>query len=197
MPRIRFAMAALAVALTLVPAAAQARMRTASRVVVMKASDCAGAELVPTTANLAAIRSATLCLLNVERTQRGRTPLRSHGELAVVAGSYARAMVDYSFFGHDSPNGSTFVDRIKRTTYLTRTAGWAIGENLAWGEVELASPAEIVDAWMRSPGHKRNIIDTRYVEIGIGVVYGTPGNSEQAGATYATEFGTRSLLVPA
>ena len=197
MPHFRIALAALAVVLTLVPATAQARSRTTQRVVAMKASDCAGADLVPTAANLAAVRSATLCLLNVERTQRGRVPLRSNGELGLAAGTYARAMVDNSFFGHISPNGSTFVDRIKRTAYLTRTAGWAIGENLAWGEVELASPDEIVDAWMRSPDHKRNIIDTRYVEIGIGVVSGTPGDSAQVGATYATEFGTRSLIVRA
>ncbi|HZO37121.1 MAG TPA: CAP domain-containing protein [Solirubrobacteraceae bacterium] len=197
MHRFRFALAALALALTLAPAAAQARPRAAKRVVATKASDCSGTNLLPSPDNLDAIRSATLCLINVERTQRGRLPLRTNVDLTQVAGLYSRAMIDYSFFGHLSPAGSTFISRIKRTDYLTRTNGWAVGENLAWGEVELGSPAKTVEAWMLSPEHKRNILDTNYVEIGIGVAYGTPGDRNQQGATYATEFGTRSLIVSA
>lgn len=206
MNRLRFTLAAIAAALTLLaPAAAHARSQASHRgphkpriIIAMSASDCVGTDLVPTVENLAAIRNATLCLLNVERTTRGRVPLRSNGDLGQAAGLYARSMIDYRFFDHVSPAGSTFVSRIKRTDYLTRTTGWALGENLAWGQVELGSPERIVDAWMRSPEHKRNILDGRYTEVGIGISYGTPGGGRQdVGATYATEFGTRSLLLKA
>ena len=195
--RNRITIAMIAALVTLAPATAQARGRTAQRVVAMKASDCAGADLVPTPANLGAIRSATLCPLNVERTQRGRSALRSNGDLGRAAGPYAQAMVDFGFFAHVSPDGTTFVARIKRTAYLARSSGWALGENLAWGEAELGSPASIVDAWMRSAEHKRNILDGRYVEIGVGIAYGTPSGGQEQGATYATEFGTRSLIARA
>jgi uncharacterized protein YkwD len=204
MTRLRLALAAITAALTiLAPAAADARSAAKQlgvhkpRVIVaMSAADCVGSDLVPTVDNLATIRSATLCLLNVERTTRGRVALRTNGALDQAAGLYARSMIDYGFFDHVSPNGSTFVGRIKRTDYLARTNGWALGENLAWGQVQLGSPEQIVDAWMHSPEHKRNILDGRYTEIGVGVSYGTPGGGhEDAGATYATEFGTRSLVL--
>lgn len=196
MHRFLIALAAAAAALILVPTDSQARKRE-HRVIAMKASDCASSNLVPTPANLETIRASTLCLLNVERTQRGRPALRSHLYLKQAADLYSRTMVDVGFFAHISPTGSTFVSRIKQSGYLARTSGWALGENLAWGEAELSSPASTVAAWMRSPDHKRNILDGRYVEIGVGVSYGTPSGGELPGATYVTEFGTRSLIVRA
>src|SRR5262245_58597265 len=117
MPRLRLATAAIAAALTLLPATADARSHAGRGVhkprviVAMKASDCVGADVLPTVDNLPAIRNATLCLLNVERTERGRVPLRSNGDLDVAAGLYSRAMIAYSFFNHVSPAGSTFVSR--------------------------------------------------------------------------------------
>jgi uncharacterized protein YkwD len=178
--------------------AVQRRATPRRAVVAMAASDCIGADLPPSPANVDAIRTATLCLLNVERTQRGRVALRSNGNLGQAAGLYATTMVSNNFFAHVSPSGSTFVSRIKRTNYLAKNNGWALGENLAWGEAELATPASIVKAWMLSPEHKRNILDGRYVEIGVGVAFGTPNSNDPLpGLTYATEFGTRTLITPA
>ena len=65
----------------------------------------------------------------------------------------------------------------------------AIGENLAWGTGALATPASIMQAWMNSPGHRENILDPEYREIGIGVVAGNPSTATGAGATYANAFG--------
>jgi uncharacterized protein YkwD len=82
------------------------------------------------------------------------------------------------------------LDRIRHAHYLEGARGWSLGENLAWGTGDVASPARIVDAWMHSPGHRRNILDRRFREIGIGLAPGAPGRGD--GATYVTEFGARA-----
>jgi uncharacterized protein YkwD len=99
-------------------------------------------------------------------------------------------MVRQRFFDHVSPGGSTMAQRIKRTNYLDGRRGWSLGENLAWGSGSLATPAEIVDGWMHSAGHRRNILDAGFREIGIGIALGSPTGG--AGATYVNDFGSRS-----
>ena len=173
----RFALAAFA-ALALIPTA------TASA-----AAPCAGADLVPTVANAAQVRQATLCLLNVERTSRGRQPLRANSGLALAGRRHARDMVRRRYFAHASRSGSGFDDRIRSAGYLRGARGATIGENLGWGSGTLASPKAIVRAWMASPGHRANILRPAFREVGIAVVARTPGG--RGGATYATEFGRR------
>jgi uncharacterized protein YkwD len=154
------------------------------------ASGCAGASLAPSAEHAAEVHHATLCLLNQQRTSRGLPRLREQGSLTGVAKTYARLMVRQRFFDHTSPGGSTMAERIKRTSYLDDTHGWALGENLAWGSGSSATPAQIVRAWMRSAGHRRNILDAGFREIGIGIALGSPTGG--AGATYVNEFGRRS-----
>jgi uncharacterized protein YkwD len=160
------------------------------------ASDCAGADESPGTMALADARATTLCLLNEERTSRGLKPLREHAGLRATAQSYAHQMVSENFFDHVSPGGSTMLDRIKRNSdYLRGGRSWIVGENLAWGSGGAESPAKIVRAWMKSPGHKRNILNGRFRDIGIGITDGAPvdGITVASGAaTYVNNFGARS-----
>ncbi len=65
--------------------------------------------------------------------------------------------------------------------------GAAPSENIAWGSGRLETPRAIVRAWMRSRGHRANILG-RFDEIGIGISNGTPRRGLD-GATYATSFG--------
>ena len=69
---------------------------------------------------------------------------------------------------------------------------WTVGENLAWGSGTRSTPREIVNAWMKSPGHRANILQRRFREIGIGVVFEAPHGSSSTAATYTTTFGARS-----
>ena len=75
--------------------------------------------------------------------------------------------------------------------YVKPGQGWTLGENLAWGSYQLATPKSIVRSWMNSPGHRANILNGRFREIGIGVVDGAPVPGTSHAATYATSFGTR------
>jgi uncharacterized protein YkwD len=184
-PRFALAAAALAAAaLVTTPAHASAKPHRA-------AAPCANADLIPAASNLASIRKATLCLVNAERTSRGLRALKSNSRLRSAADRYVREMVAKNFFSHVSPSGSTLLQRIKKTAYLKPARSFAIGENLAWGTGELATPAQTVRGWMNSPPHRHNMLDRGFREIGIGVALGAPGSSDP-GATYATEFGRRS-----
>jgi uncharacterized protein YkwD len=181
MSRLRLVLPALALALVLaLPAGASA-------------AACKGGGLHPTARNMPAVRAATLCLLNRQRARHGLPKLRQHRVLRKVAARYSRQMVRQGFFAHVSPSGSTMVGRIRRTSYLKGVRAWSVGENLAWGAGRSATPARIVRAWMRSPGHRRNILDGSYREIGIGIVRGAPrrAGAARAAATYTTEFGRR------
>jgi uncharacterized protein YkwD len=154
---------------------------------------CTGVDTMPSTANIAAIRHTTLCLLNRIRRAHHRHRLRNNPALQLVAQRYSQLMVTDRFFDHVSPTGSTFVQRIRQTDYLASAASWALGENLAWGSGFYATPRETVSSWMHSPGHRHNILEPRYREIGIGVAPGTPTDAGGVpGATYTTEFGKRT-----
>jgi uncharacterized protein YkwD len=134
---------------------------------------------------LARTRELTLCLLNERRASDGLGLLRSEARLEVAAQRYAQAMVERGFFDHVDPGGLDPQDRILMAGYPSNNA-WT-GENLAWGNGSESAPAEIVDTWMHSPGHRRNILRAEFVEIGIGVELAVP--SGKPGATYVTTFG--------
>lgn len=151
---------------------------------------CRGAATQPVRGNLRAIRRATLCLLNRERTERGLARLRANRPLRRVATRYARSMVRLRFFDHVSPGGSTFVERIERSAYLDPGDRYSLGENLAWGGGPQATPEQIVRSWMRSPGHRANILNGDFRDIGVGVALGVPVAGLD-GATYVNEFGRR------
>lgn len=157
------------------------------------ARSCSGRDLAPTTANVASVRGATLCLVNEERTSRGLGKLKPVTSLETAASAYAKRMVRERFFEHTSPDGGTFLSRIKRTSYLRgKVRRWSVGENIAWGTGTRATPEGIVRAWMASPGHKRNILNARYTELGLGTAIGAPESTgDGLAATYVNEFGVR------
>lgn len=134
------------------------------------------------------------CLVNVERSKRGLRKLKPNTKLTKAARKYARLMVKAQFFDHVSPGGSTPVKRIKATGYMSGALGWSVGENLAWGTGELSTPKSIVRSWMKSPGHRANILRRGFRELGMGVSTGAPVDlyDYESGGTYVTSFGARS-----
>jgi hypothetical protein len=151
---------------------------------------CGQTQREPKELGIARTQALILCLLNTERGERGLAPLRQQPQLERAALLHSRDMVERGFFEHDTPEGRTPQDRILATGYVTGR-GRATGENLAWGEGRRASPNEIVKGWMKSPGHKKNILRRQFDEIGIGVVLAVPpleGGSGE-GATFTTTFG--------
>jgi uncharacterized protein YkwD len=156
------------------------------------AAPTALAEQACPAANAREIIRATLCQLNRERAHHGLAQLKLNKRLARAARRHARDMARRNYFSHDTLGGGSFVDRIRREGYLKGAHSWTVGENLAWGSRGLSRPRVIMRMWMNSPGHRANILNGSFREIGIGVAYDAPvaGGANPAG-TYATDFGAR------
>ena len=149
------------------------------------AQACPAAHAAANHGNVAPVTRSTLCLLNFERAARHLRPLRYNSALARAAAAHSRDMAARNYFAHNTLGGGSFVSRIQAARYIRPNRAWSVGENLAWGTGQLGSPAATVDAWMRSPGHRHNILSRSFAEIGIGVV--AVGDK----ALYTTDFGRR------
>lgn len=108
--------------------------------------------------------SEVLNLTNTQRTQRGLQPLRLNQLLTNAAQGHSEDMALRDYFSHDGPNGSSIASRIMASGYNYSR----VGENIAAG---YATPQEVVDSWINSPGHRANILNPDFQEIGIGYYY--------------------------
>lgn len=116
------------------------------------------------------LESAVLDELNAARAEYGLRPLRPDARLAIAAERHSLDMVESGYFGHESLDGSVFWKRIKRF-YRPRTSSrtWAVGENLLW-QTQGISARAAVRAWLRSPGHRKNLLRPKYRDVGIAAV---------------------------
>jgi uncharacterized protein YkwD len=90
--------------------------------------------------------------------------LTMQATLQCVARAHGEDMLDREFFDHINPDGDGPSDRVSAAGYSWRV----VGENIAAGQT---SPREVVDGWLASPGHCRNIMLSDFEEIGVGYVY--------------------------
>jgi uncharacterized protein YkwD len=151
----------------------------------MLAAALVAAAVLASPAHAAASPQTTVIqLLNQQRAANGVGPLRADGRLAKAARGHSREMVAHHSFGHGS-----FVNRIKRTGWMRGKRSWKVGENLAWGEGDRATPQAIVGAWMASPPHRATLLSPAYHFVGVGVVAGVPSGAGD-GATYTADFGS-------
>jgi len=151
------------------------------------ASGCANAGANPNDISQKQAAHATLCLLNRQRRAHGLKKLRDNSSLDLASQRHANDMARRNYFAHGD-----FVGRIRAAHYLRgANRGYTLGENIAWGSWDYATPAAIVDGWMHSPGHRANILNGRFHEIGLGVARGAPVGGQSRGGTYVTDFGTR------
>lgn len=101
-------------------------------------------------------------LANAERREAGCSPLRTDRRLQSSAQAHANDMSARDYYGHDSPEGRNAGDRITAAGYTW--AAW--GENIHRGP---KSPAEAMEGWMSSDGHRKNVLDCSFKDIGVGV----------------------------
>jgi uncharacterized protein YkwD len=154
---------------------------------------CPGADSVIGAQGAGALVEPTLCLLNAERRAAGLRPISGQAKLTVAAARFSAEMVRGGFFEHRAPGGPDLAGRLTQARYLgRRTTPWIVGENLAWARGGAATARAIVAQWMASPGHRRNILEPAFRDVGIGVAGGSPGDPGE-GVTVTTDFGARSL----
>lgn len=102
-------------------------------------------------------------LVNEERLQRSLHPLTTNATLTRLSSDYACEMIEGNYFEHTDPvTGSTVGSRALQANYYFKK----VGENLAGG---FTSPEETMTQWMDSPGHRANILDPDFIEMGASV----------------------------
>jgi uncharacterized protein YkwD len=147
---------------------------------------------MPEPGDLGQVRAAVFCLINRERARDGESPLHGDARLRLAAQEHSAEMVSRDYFKHTGPDGQTLLQRLRASGYLhSSQRGYAIGENIAWGTVPLATPEATVAEWMASAEHRANILNRRFRDTGIGVVPGAPGSlaEDRGAATYTQDFG--------
>ena len=123
-------------------------------------------------AALAAQKKRILDLVNQERAKINLPPLKTETHLTQAAQNQAMDLTKRKYFDHISPEGTTPTDRIKASGYMSSApcaqCNYSIyyGENIAKNQ-ETAD--EVMKAWMQSPGHRANILNPKFQQIGIGI----------------------------
>ncbi|MET9256426.1 CAP domain-containing protein [Streptomyces sp. NPDC003717] len=118
-----------------------------------------------------------LALVNQERSRAGCSPLTANGRLTTAADDYSDVMAASGVMSHTGPDGSTMAGRVEAAGYQ-----WsALGENIARGQADAAS---VMNSWMNSPGHRANILNCSFKELGVGVHMG------DGGPWWTQDFGT-------
>jgi len=136
----------------------------------------------PVQESVSSVSEEVIKLVNAERAKVNLVALTKNSVLTSSAQKYAQYMADSNFFSHDGKDGSTFITRNKAAGYTNYT--W-MGENIAAGQ---GTAQQAMNDWMKSPGHKANILHTKAKEIGVG--YAT-NNSSNYKKYWAQEFGAK------
>jgi uncharacterized protein YkwD len=100
---------------------------------------------------------------NIQREKYGILPLKENAKLNEIAEAKLQDMFENQYFAHDSPTGQRVADLAEKFSYEFLS----IGENLALGNFQ--NDEVLVDAWMNSPGHRANVLNSSYQEIGVAV----------------------------
>ena len=137
--------------------------------------------------DLESVRAEMLARVNAARRSAGLPPLRRSLDLDLAAQAHARDLLARRYYSHRSPEGSTPSSRARAAGYPSDQVAENIHERT--GPVGL-----IVEDWLRSPGHRRNILDPNATELGVGLALG-PGYGLDPGAyrvVWVQSFGRRS-----
>lgn len=114
---------------------------------------------------LARTTAEVVDLTNRERARAGLAALAVDPRLTAAAQAHSADMVARDFYSHTDPDGGKPWDRAAAAGAARRT----VGENIACGQ---RSPADVVEGWMNSPGHRANILKADFTHIGIGLAGG-------------------------
>jgi uncharacterized protein YkwD len=147
---------------------------------------CTGGSIDLTTAE-----KRVLDLHNQTRARYGLSSLCVHPALTKAARSHSQEMLDKDYTSHNSYNGETLKARLERFGYtFSGYSYYRYGENIAWNYGSSSGPDNCFNWWMSSSGHKANILNKNFREVGIGVRVGT--FRSYSNATMCTvDFGVR------
>jgi uncharacterized protein YkwD len=120
-------------------------------------------------------------LHNNARKNRGLKPLCVHPKLQKAARAHSRDMIKRDYFAHGNVG-----KRLRNFGYNWST----YGENIAWGQYKRGKADPIFKAWMNSDGHRKNILNGKFREVGIGIYYGN-FQGHKGVTMWTADFGAR------
>ncbi|WP_327302656.1 sigma-70 family RNA polymerase sigma factor [Streptomyces sp. NBC_01298] len=109
-----------------------------------------------------------ISLVNSERAKAGCGPLKEDAQLRTAAQGHSDDMARRDFFSHTNPDGADPGQRTTAAGYRWST----YGENIAMGQ---RTAAQVMDSWMKSQGHRENILNCSFKDIGVGIHTGSGG----------------------
>jgi uncharacterized protein YkwD len=141
------------------------------------------------------LEAAVVHAMNRVRIVEGLRPLKSSPSLRAAARGHSRAMLERGFFGHESADGTTFSERIRKHYTNRGWRKWSVGEALLASQGNTMDAAAIVEAWLDSPPHREIILSPTWRDAGIGALYAPTaprefGDSETIVVT--ADFGLRA-----
>jgi uncharacterized protein YkwD len=169
--------------------AASARGADDPHAALLAPSGACGAAADRTPLDPPAARQAMLCLTNYARARSGVRPLAANALLDTAGRSKLTDDVSCGEFSH-TPCGRPFADVF--APYLARAGGYRIGENIALGGAEFATPRSTMDGWLHSAGHRANILAPEFRELGVGYVPSITFLGSPNVSLWSQEFGSRS-----
>lgn len=134
---------------------------------------------IPKSSDSISVEDEVIRLVNAERKKAGLSPVTKNWEASRVARIKSQDMIDNNYFAHNSPVYGTPFQMLKNFGLSYRYAG----ENIAKGQT---SPQAVMNAWMNSSGHKANILNKNYTQIGVGLAKSKNG----------TYYWTQMFLTP-
>lgn len=117
--------------------------------------------------DVTALEDEVTALTNQERRAAGCGEVSTDERLRAAARGHSRDMAENDYFSHTGLDGSSFVERAQAQGYSSPA-----GENIAYG---YATPAAVMEGWMNSDGHRRNILNCSHTTIGVGLAYDANG----------------------
>ncbi len=159
---------------------------------LLPATGVSGRRVAQTSAR-SLLAGGIVAAVNRIRRSHGLRPLRASPELTEAARLHSLDMGEHGYFDHASLGGGAFWRRIERFYPDRGFRLWSVGENLLWVSPGVSS-AEAVTLWLRSPKHRRILLDARWREIGLSAVHvvAAPGVFDGLDVTIVTaDFGSR------
>ncbi|WP_010236570.1 SafA/ExsA family spore coat assembly protein [Clostridium arbusti] len=123
---------------------------------------------IPNINDTKASEAEVIRLVNVERSKNGLGPLAANWQVGRVARYKSQDMINKKYFSHTSPTYGSPFNMMEQFGIKFSAAG----ENIAMGQ---RTPAEVVNAWMNSPGHRANILNPSYTQLGVGLAKDSKG----------------------
>ena len=156
-------------------------VRRLATLALIPAAALIGMVTVAAPAEAAVVSTSTLqtqvvSLSNQARVRAGCKALRVNADLLWAARGHSKYMATTGRFSHTGSRNSTFITRARAAGYTA-----ARSENIAWG---YRSAREVVNAWLKSPGHRANLLDCGAKTFAVGVVYSANGTPY-----YTQDFG--------